>query len=72
MKTQIIVAWLVLSVGLGAAYVLSVFLLDWWAERAERQQDEERARLDRILQASHPLYPAGPKGGAWRQGRRER
>ena len=71
MKT-LIVAWLVLSFGLGAAYVLSVFLLDAWAERAERQQDEERARLDRILQASHPLYPAGPKGGAWRQGRRER
>ena len=70
MKT-LIVAWLVLSVLLGAAYTLSVFLLDAWAERAERQQDEERARLDRILQASHPLYPAGPKGGAWRQGRRE-
>ena len=71
MKT-LIVAWLGLSVLLGAAYTLSVFLLDAWAERAERQQDEERARLDRILQASHPLYPAGPKGGAWRQGRRER
>ena len=65
-------AWLVLSVVLGAAYTLSVFLLDAWAEREARQQDEERCRLDRVMQASEHPYPAGPKGGAWRQGRRER
>ena len=71
MKT-LIVAWFGLSVGLGVLYILGVWLMNVWAERAERQQDEERARLARVMQASHPLYPSGPKGGAWRQGRRER